>query len=129
MIPSRRKPSAASIRSTERRQREDTAVRLLAQVPSLVVLEFAIEERRGTASIAESRHVRRFVVERAPALFDLPCADRSCADGGHDVTREVMASLRAMSRTFTGEHTCDGNVGSGTCGRVLRYTATAKYGE
>lgn len=124
---SRRKPSEAAMRAAERRDREDAAERLLVQVPDLLTLDLAIEERRGDAAVVESRHVRRINVERAPAMFDLPCADRACADGGHDITREVMTALRAGSRRFEGEHTCNGNVGNGTCGRVMRYVGTATW--
>ena len=125
---SRRKPSEASIRAAERRQREDASERLLAKVPSLTSLELAIESRRGSAAAVESRHVRRFVVDRAPAMFDMPCADKSCVDGGHDVTQEVMAALRSKATQFEGEHTCPGRVGDAPCGRVLRFVGTATYG-
>jgi hypothetical protein len=38
-----------------------------------------------------------------------------------------MQNLRERAETFTGEHVCLGNVGNATCGRVLRFTGTAKY--
>jgi hypothetical protein len=124
---SRRKPTEASLRSAERRQREDAAERLLAQIPALVTLELAIEEGRGGVDGADTRHVRRVVVERAPALFDLPCTERTCVGGGHDVTRGVMAALQAREVRFEGEHKCAGQVGTNPCGRVLRYVGTATW--
>ena len=126
---SRRKPTEASLRATERREREDAADRLIEKVPTLASLEIALEEYTPTNTIGESRYVRRFVVERAPAHFELPCTDKSCTDGGHDITREVLASLRSGMRRFDGEHCCQGNVGTGTCGRVLRYVVVATYRE
>jgi len=41
-----------------------------------------VEERRRSSIAVEARHVRLVVVERAPALFSLPCGDRSCKGGG-----------------------------------------------
>lgn len=125
----RRKPSPAELRNAERRQREDAATRLRAEVPTLLTLELAISESRSGSVLAETRHVRRVVVERAPGHFELPCTDRSCSEGGHDLTREIMASLRGNQRRFEGGHHCDGNVGSGACNRELRYVAVATYSE
>ncbi len=124
-----RKQSAAEARSVERRQREDAAARLITQVPKILSLELSISESRAGSTLSETRHVRRFVVERSPALFELPCADRSCSSSGHDVTREIMASLRAKVRRFEGEHHCDGTIGSAPCGRELRYVGVATYSE
>jgi hypothetical protein len=124
---SRRKSTEASLRAADRREREDAAERLAARVPTLASLEIALEERRSSGAIGESRHVRRFVVERAPALFDFPCSDTSCADGGHEVTREVLAALRSGARAFAGEHACGGSVGATACARVLRYALAATF--
>lgn len=127
MLMNRRKVSEAAMHAAERRERESAAGRLLTQVPRLATLEIAIEERRGNMKIGETRHVRRFVVDRAPALFELPCTDRRCTDGGHNLTHQVMNSLRAMAERFEGEHTCDGNIGQDGCDRILRYTGIATY--
>ena len=63
----------------------------------------------------------------APLLFDMPCRDTACKDGGHDVTNAITRSLKAGETQFEGEHQCTGYVGDGPCQRVLRYTATATY--
>jgi hypothetical protein len=123
---SRRKPSAAALQSSERRGREDASERLIVLVPRLASLELAIDERRGDGGV-ENRHVRRFVVERAPAHFELPCTGEGCVDGGHDVTRQVADALRRGATRFDGEHACNGNVGANACSRVLHFVGTATY--
>ena len=76
----------AAERYAERRRREEEAPRLLTAIPTLESLRLEIEERRAGGSLSEAAHVRRIVVERAPALFVLPCHDAACKGGGHDVT-------------------------------------------
>ena len=127
MLLNRRKVSEAAVHAAERRERESAAGLLLVQVPRLATLEIAVEERRGDIKIGETRHVRRFVVNQAPALFEMRCTDRRCTEGGHDLTWQVMNSLRAMAGRFEGEHTCDGNIGQDGCDRVLRFIGTATY--
>ena len=122
-----RKQSEAAIRYAERRKREDDAPRLLAEVPSLKALKLEIEERSGGSLVAEPVHVRRIVVEHAPALFVLPCGDSRCRDGGHDVTYAILRSLHAKETRFEGNDVCSGSQGSGQCSRVLHYVATASY--
>jgi hypothetical protein len=77
--------------------------------------------------VTGTSHIRRIVVENAPALFIVPCADRSCTDGGHDLTREIMQALNQKREKFEGTNTCQGNVRTAHCGSVLKYTATATY--
>ena len=72
----------AAQRATERRRREDEAERLRNAVPKLDSLRLEIEERRMGGVVAEASHIRRIVVESAPALFVLPCLDRECKEGG-----------------------------------------------
>jgi hypothetical protein len=117
----------AAERYAERRRREEEAPRLLTAVPNLESLKLEIEERRAGGSLSEAAHVRRIVVERAPALFVLPCHDAACKGGGHDVTHEIMRSLREKQERFTGEHACGGSVGSAECHRVLIYVGIATY--
>jgi hypothetical protein len=117
----------AAERYAERRRREAEAPRLLSAIPNLESLRLEIEERRASGSLSEAAHVRRIVVERAPALFVLPCHDAACKGGGHDVTQEIMRSLRERSERFTGEHACAGQVGSADCHRVLTYVGVATY--
>jgi len=116
-------------RFLERRRREGAAPRLLALFPRLQALRFQISEHRADASLAEAPHTRLIVVASAPALFVFPCQDAGCEDGGHDVTVEVYAALRGSKIHFAGEDRCRGQVGSGTCSRVLKYVAAAVYRE
>ena len=59
----------------------------------------------------------RVVVDRAPALFLIPCGDSRCADSEHDLTRAVMQALRAHESRFQGTDECSGSVGTSACGR------------
>jgi hypothetical protein len=123
MMPYRRN-SVAALRFAERRRREDDAPRLSDQVPGLTSLEFVIEERCG---VTGTKHIRRFVVDRAPALFLVPCGDPRCTDGEHDLTTHVMHALRARERSFRGSDDCTGSIGTSVCGRVVTFNATAEY--
>ena len=123
-----RRQSEGALRFAERRKREDESPRLTAEVPRLKSLRLEIEERSGAGPVAEPMHVRRVVVEHAPALFVLPCGDTRCKDGGHDVTHSVLRSLRAGETRFDGQDVCAGSVGTGQCSRVLHFVAVATYG-
>jgi hypothetical protein len=123
---SNRRRSEANRRAVERRQREDACPRLTDEVPDLSTLELEIHERHN-GSLAEVLHMRRVIVEHAPALFEVPCADRGCKEGGHDLTAQIVPALRRRLARFQGEHICCGRLGAGTCGRVLHYVATATY--
>ncbi len=123
-----RKQSEAALRFAERRKREDEAPRLVTEVPRLKTLQLEMEERSGGSTVAEPKHMRRIVVEHAPALFVIPCGDSRCKDGGHDITHMVLRSLRAGEPVFEGEDVCNGSQGSGQCSRVLHYMAKATYG-
>jgi hypothetical protein len=118
----------AELRFNERRKREDEARRLHAQVPALRTLKLEVEEQRGTSALAETKHVRVIVVERAPALFLLPCGDRDCRDGGHDVTDAMLRGLASSHERFEIEDTCIGNIRGAECGRTVRIVAKASYG-
>jgi hypothetical protein len=117
----------AAERYAERRRREEEAPRLATAIPNLESLKLEIEERRAGSSLPEAAHVRRIVVERAPALFWLPCHDSACKEGGHDLTLDVLRALRERQEKFTGEHPCQGQVGSADCRRVLVYVGIASY--
>ena len=125
MANARRNTEAAQ-RMAARRQREEESPRLRAEIPRLQSLKLEIDEKRGEV-LAGAAHVRHIVVDHAPALFVLHCSDRDCKDGGHDVTREVMAALRRGETTFEGSHVCDGRVGPRECGAMLRYVGSAVY--
>jgi hypothetical protein len=122
-----RRPSEGAQRYAERRRREDEAPRLTAEVPRLKSLALEIEERSEGSPVAEPTHVRRVVVQHAPALFILPCGDARCKDGGHDVTHSVMRALRAGETRFEGQDVCTGSIGTGQCSRVLHFVGIATY--
>jgi hypothetical protein len=117
----------AAARFAERRKREDDAPRLNAEVPSLATLRLAVEERRAGIVSAESKHTRVVVVERAPALFVVPCGDQACDGGGVDLTDGVLRELRAHRPEATVERECRGHSGNVPCGRVVRVTIQATY--
>lgn len=123
----RSRSTEASQQAAERRQREDRAPRLKAEVPALETLKLQIEEHRQGASVPETVHVKHVAVAHAPALFDLPCLDTTCTGGGHDVTHQVLAALRSKSARFQGEHACNGTTRTAPCTRVLRYVGIATY--
>jgi hypothetical protein len=112
--------------SDERRNRENEAPRLLASVPTLVTLSLAIEDR-SDRSVARPKHIRRVVVESAPALFLIDCSDSNCKEGGHDLTEPIMRSLLRGETSFRGEDPCYGSLGTAACTRVLHFDATAEY--
>lgn len=119
-----KKFGAAAERSVERRRREQEAARLASEVPGLKSLRIEVVEHLPTGS---SKYVKLVVVAHAPALFVLPCGDRDCNDGGHDLTREVMWALRARQNELSGESSCQGSVRSGNCPRLISYRLSAEY--
>ena len=122
-----RRQSATAQRFAERRQREDSAPRLTSEIPGLVSLCLAIEEAADATTVSRPKHLRRIVVERAPALFLVPCGDPRCTDGGHDVTSTIMNALTKRQTTFSGEDKCNGYLGTSPCTRILRYEASAEF--
>ena len=124
----RRRGLEAVERQRARREREDSAARLRIEVPSLESLRLEIDECGADGAIVVPAHVKRVVVESAPALFFLPCHERTCLEGGHDVTAEVMRALKGHNERFSGEHTCSGACGPAPCGRSLKYVGFATYG-
>ena len=91
----------------------------------LTSLRLDLEERSG---IGRVKHLRRVVVDRAPALFLVPCGDPRCVEGEHDLTTTVMRALRAHETSFQGNDECRGSVGESACGRVLHFDGAAEYG-
>lgn len=119
-----KKSNAAALRSAERRKREGEARRLATEVPGLKSLRIEIVEHLPTGTI---KHVKLVVIEQAPALFVIPCGDSDCHDGDHDLTREVMWSLRARENEMSGASSCQGSVRSGNCNRRITYQLSAEY--
>lgn len=116
-----------TLRTAERRQREDEAPRLAVTIPGLQGLRLEVLEHSSSVSHPEYTHVRHVVVANAPALFVVPCHDKECKEGGHDLTQEILAALRLRNARFQGEDVCRGMVGSAGCSRVLGYVAVATY--
>jgi hypothetical protein len=114
-------------RAEERRQRADGARRLHDVVPELESLELEIHESREGQPGQEVTHKRYIIVARAPALFEIPCSDRKCCEGGHDVTATVMQHLLGHDRQFEGRHVCAGHLKDGDCAYELRFVASARY--
>ena len=118
----------AAQRYAERKRREDEAPRLKDEVPQLRALHLEVDERReGSIVGTDGRHIRRIVLEHAPALFIIPCGDPHCRDGGYDVTNQVMRGLHAGATRFESQDSCSGTIGSASCSRVLRFVAVATF--
>jgi hypothetical protein len=113
---------------SERWQRENDAPRLADRVPSVRTLRFELSETRDDHPIVGTRVVRHIIVARAAALFEFPCGDPKCIDGGHDVTGDVIGELLAKRLAFVGKSACRGYVGDHECGRSLAFQAAATYG-
>jgi hypothetical protein len=113
-------------RAIARRQLEQDAPRLASAVPSLRTLRLSITEHHVLHPL---QHVKHIVVDRAPALFKLPCHDQFCREGGYDVTAFVMRGLRAREAQFSGTQSCEGRVGQHPCRRTMTFEVTARYEE
>lgn len=129
MISSRRreKEREREERRKKRMESEDAAGKLLSKAPDLTSLSIAMHETRPEGVVSDTYHIRRFVVEHAPALFEVSCSDPRCEDGGYDITREILLGLAGHQKTFEGAQDCGGHCGTLSCGRCLKYTATASY--
>lgn len=121
-----RRFSEAALRTAVRRQRENEAKRLHDVVPELESLTIAVEERRAEETQTEVAHLRRIVVDHAPAVFNLPCCDRHC-DGEHDLTRRILRGLRDGKDRIEGHDRCEGHNKEGDCPLELRFIANATY--
>lgn len=121
----RRDQLESATRRKARHERDDASPRLLARVPRLQSLYFEIEASERGATVRAARHVKRFVVDHAPALFVIHCTDPECADGEHDLTERILKQLAAGKEKFGTEDPCKGR--SGACTRIVRVTAVATY--
>lgn len=121
------KHTEAAERFRDRQRREDEAPRLSDRVPDLKNLRLSIAFSRGDASVQPS-HTRVVVVQRAPALFVVPCANKDCKNGGHDITQQVLDGLRDHKTTFTGTVRCSGELANGSlCDGELQFEANAEF--
>lgn len=116
-------------RRRERMEREDRAPRLTSEFPTLKGLRLSITFRRGDIAV-QPTHTRLVVVDRAPALFHIPCIDPECRRGGHEITDIVLAALRQKRTQFGGTVACTGELGSAAakCTGELYFEAEATYG-
>ncbi len=64
---------------------------------------------------------------RAGALFEIPCSEPKCQDGGYDVTADILRALRARREDFEGSSQCRGIVGDKECGCSLMFIGQAHY--
>jgi hypothetical protein len=122
----RRDPEAMK-RAAARKQKEDDAARLREKVPNLKRLALHIEEHPMGPEGPPVRHIRHVVVERAPALFEIPCSERACRGGGHDLTRRVMKALRSGKQAFAGKHRCAGEIDGEACLVEICFEAEATF--
>jgi hypothetical protein len=115
---------AAAQRSAEHRKNEDESPRLSAGAPGLASLRIEVTQRGlgGT-----TKHTKLVVVERAPALFVIACAQPACREGGHDITREVMYALARRCEEYSGESSCGGTTGNAPCSETLTYRMIAEF--
>jgi hypothetical protein len=125
----RRRRDEIRARFDERRKEENEALRLADEVPQLRKLRITLHEYREGGTQPLVNYVRHIVVERAPALFRIPCGDADCEHGGYDLTRTVMRELRSAATGFTGEDVCRGDRHHARCGRKLCYELSAEYAE
>ncbi|HEX2731993.1 MAG TPA: hypothetical protein VHM70_10315 [Polyangiaceae bacterium] len=114
---------------TDRWRREDSAPRLLDEVPKLKTLVLSLRDMRSSHPIAGSERKQHVVVSRAAGLFEIACAEPRCEEGGHDLTREILDHLRSGKTEFSGESECRGMLVNTGCTRVLQYVANATYGN
>lgn len=119
----------AAERFNERRRQEDEAPRLREVAPDLLSCRIEIAERRADVTSTDVSHTRHIVVAHAPALLIVPCSDPSCRDGGHDITTQLLRGFHDRRVEIRGEDSCNGTIGTAHCGRVLTFTAAAKYKE
>ncbi len=117
-----------AVRQTqERRRREDDAARLRSVIPHLKTLTLRVEEKEKERPEDSVLYIKHVVVDRAPALFELPCCRRGCCDGGYDVTRQVIRALKRGETQFGGRDKCDGHTKDEQCARKLFFRAEADY--
>ncbi len=114
-------------RHVQRMAREDAAGKLILRAPDLTDLHIEIDETQRGGSVGGTRYIRRVVLAQAPALFEVPCSDPRCENGGYDVTREILSALASRRTVFEGNQSCGGRCSMNDCGRVLRYVVTATY--
>jgi hypothetical protein len=128
-VQSVRRDEAATSRAAERRRREQDAPLLIEEVPLLRGLSIEVKETGLGPGMLDAKHIRRFEMATAPALFLVPCGDRSCEGGGHDISVAVMEALRGHQALLEGAVACCGRVGEQGCSRSLHFAMVAAFDE
>jgi hypothetical protein len=121
------KISPAARTAQARRIREDESNRLHDVVPELKGLRFNIEDQAAFEVAPPLTYIRHVIVATAPAMFDLPCLDRKCEDGGHDVTGRVLSGLKRRADAIDGSSRCRGTRNGEPCERELNFRLSASY--
>ena len=131
MMPSRRreKDMERNIRRVERQEREDRAGKLLLRAPDLTSLSIVVHETRPDGCVSDSHYTRRVVLEQAPALFEVPCSDPACEDGGYEVTWESSTPSPLASGSSRASSHAGGDAVRSTAAGSSRFVATATYAE
>lgn len=124
-----RRISPAVIAAKKRREREEAAKRLHQVVPELESLTLAISDTADNEGALPVSYIRHVVVTMAPAMFDLPCGDKKCEEGGYDVTQKMMRRLRDGDTRWSGKSKCRGSKKGEPCARELEFDAEASYAE
>lgn len=114
---------------SERWERENAAPRLKQMVPNLAALRLSLVESRGAYPIGGTRRVQHIVVDTASARFEVPCGEKGCTGGGHDLSRTAASQLRERRTAFSGTSECMGSVGERGCDRRLEYAFEATYSD
>ena len=114
-------------RAQERRRREDSAPRLIQRVPKLESLRLEIEEHQAGGRVPESTHIRRIVVEHAPALLRHPLSRFALQGRRSRRDRSHPARSRLGLHVVRGKDPCGGQTGTAPCQRVLHYHGIATF--
>jgi hypothetical protein len=118
---------ARAAQSAERFRRELEAPLLRTEVPDLLGLSIELAEGGQGGSMPETRHVRRFVLATARALFLIPCGNPLCQGGGHDISTVVMGALRSHRPEQAGDSPCPGLVDGTPCTRTVHFIVRGTF--
>jgi hypothetical protein len=124
-----RRISPAVIAARKRREREEAAKRLAEVVPELESLKLDISDTADYEGALPVSYIRHVIVTMAPAMFDLPCGDKKCEEGGHDVTRKMMRRLRRGDTHWSVKSKCRGSKKGEPCTRELEFEVEAEYAD
>lgn len=118
---------ARAAQSAERSRRELEAPLLRSEVPDLTGLSIEVVEGGQGGNMPDTRHVRRFVLSTARALFLIPCGNVLCQGGGHDITDAVMGALRSHRPEQVGDSPCSGSVDATPCTRSVHFIVRGTF--